>query len=237
VRRRPLFLVVIGLVEALAPLWTWLQLAAFNGVSPLAWRAVLGAVNAHAVAIALGGLAAGVGLLSFRRWGYQATELFCAAAIVNNVALLAIERRAPPILIGAMTAATVGALMYLRRPEIRALFRSPRLHWWKAEPRWRARVAATVELPDAGPVSGEALDISSGGAFIAAPCAARPGARCSVVLPGARGGVRSSGEVAWVSRGLGRHPAGFGVRFVRPPAPFRRAVRRLRSESEGPVER
>src|SRR5207253_6766396 len=136
----PLVLFVIALVEALAPLWTWLQLALFNGLSPLDARAVLARANLHAVVIALAGGAAGVGLLLYRRWGYRATVAFCAAATANNVVLMVFERRVPPPLLALMAAGSGLALAYLLRRGIRALFRSPRLRWWEARPRYRTLV-------------------------------------------------------------------------------------------------
>lgn len=209
-RRRPVIFVLIAVVEALAPLWTWLQLALFNGLSPIDARAVLAKASLHAVAIALAGGAAGVGLLRYRRWGYGATVFFCTAAAANDALLMAFEPRGPPARLGLMTAASLGALGVLSRPKIRALFRNPRLRWWKAQRRYRTQVAALVEVPDAPPIAGEVIDVSADGAFIAAAAAPRTGARCAVVLRTRRGEVRSGGEVAWVSRGIGRHPQGFG---------------------------
>jgi hypothetical protein len=236
-RRRPLLLVVIGVVEALSPAWVWIQLAYYNGLSPLEWRAVLARVNVHAAALATIGLVAGIGLLSFRRFGYLLTQAFCAAAAVNDALLLVVEPRIPRPALLAMTAASLGAFAYLGRPRVRALFRYERLRWWLSRPRYRTAVNALVEIADQPPIGGEAIDISRGGAFVAAGAAPRPGTRCAITLASSRGPVRSPGEVAWVSRGTGRHPPGFGVRFVRPPARFRRAVRRIRRESEGAIER
>lgn len=122
----------------------------------------------------------------------------------------------------------VFSLSYFINPRVRTLYFDPKLHWWKAKPRFATSLPMILQR-DTMWFYPMLRNVSEGGCFIETNATFVMGDRVELSIPLpvplAVSVIQAEGEVRWVSSNPLRR--GMGVRFINPPADQATAIRQF----------
>jgi hypothetical protein len=210
-RSKPFWIRLFALALILAPFgnlaFTFLALDLPLG-NLRSWNHWLQYIRPHVWALNTLLFVAGISLLKVRTWTHLLASFALGAVMVYNIAFWQGLLMLGPLVFAAMAVATLVTAAFLYSREFRKPYFNPRLRWWETEPRYQARLPVTLESRDGRTHSGEILDVSRSGLFLALDGSPelQVGEEHHVRLPS---GIEVRGQI------VRRAPNGFGVSFVR----------------------
>ncbi len=224
-KRRPLFIWVVGLGLLLSPIFYYLQ-EGINEHAMLLDRIDLIALKMGTIKLIGVVLAPVVGalVLSMRPIGWFAVMLYAVYTLAANAVLYSKGQLEMSMLL-LFNATGLAAVVYFARREIMSPYFNPRIRGWERAPRYPFTLI--VEIPGKKDTVCKTFDINMSGCFLTTENEFTVGEKFSMKLNVADKPVTMSGQVMWIREP--NHPVpGVGVKFTNWSWDLRRALRGLR---------
>lgn len=235
--RRPISIVVMGLVYILAPVTNLIQIA-------LVTRAPLwGPVNLWNLltwsdwAILVAFPVIGLGLLSVHRWGWVTFVVFSLGLIAYNTSAYWMHPVYSLGLVVLYNVVLAIVTFVFFRKHLRAPYFNPRLRWWVPARRYPVHLSTLLQADD-GACQSEVLDLSVSGVFLSTCADIEVGQRVRFVMRAWDTTLDLQGVV--MRRSVPSAPTpGFGVMFENLSPASRRQIKAIEARlvKEGVQER
>lgn len=223
--RKPVSIVLIGLVYLLSPVLNLVQIAWVTHL-PLTGPVNLWTTLAPADWVVLLAFpVVGWGMLSVRRWGWVAFVTFTVFLIGYNSYAFWVNRVYDLGIVVVYNAALAAVAFVFFRRHLRAPYFNPRLRWWNTDPRYHVTLKAKLTV-EGGACEAEILDVSSSGIFLSSCADIEVGQVHRVTIEAYGLAFPVQGKVMRRSAPNDPRP-GFGLMFERLDAQSRYEVRLL----------
>ncbi|MCB1323835.1 MAG: PilZ domain-containing protein [Spirochaetales bacterium] len=176
--RRPLSLILVGLLMLALPIINYVNIAFVLHLPLHVYELIFGTLEPYEMVLLLAPIPVGIGLLLVKRWGWWLFLVFSLAMILYNAVVFAVRPAVENL--GALILAVIGlvAMAYVLRPDISAPYMKMYPRGWRGQKRKPISARIRVDGQEL-----EALDASVRGVYVRwSGCDREPGEATRVRL-------------------------------------------------------